>query len=435
MLMIKGNYEANIIISHLQSVCKSEKEYFFFGYKDDADNFRFDSPCTLSQFNEILSSHNLLCLNSFYVNPYNPSRSEKYLTTFYALHLDLDGWKYETPLSHLNILEKWHELGFDKHPSIIIRTSEGRFHIILWLHPLSAYPDKISYWKKCQKGLCELLKEFRADPQPPVNFVRIPGSINYKYHYKPVVEVVHFSESIFTLTEIHQTLIDNNVFYKKPKRVNISLLQGIKELEMGVPYGMTNYSAWSLALYYKSQGIEVEKTIELLLDWNTKNEVPEERKTLITTIRSAYKTSYELYPGRIFNLVNKKQYLLDNSIPIKLEQTRKTNKNKLYQDRIIKHLQDNNGRVESSLRNLSESLDIPWKSFRTALNNTCFEVDILSKGRNGRAKISLKQADSKYLTLVHSSPNNELDKMGQINGSKPYVYTEEEGVRSKELIN
>jgi len=344
------NYETNDIITHLQSVCKSKTEQFFFGYKDDQDHCRFDSShFTAEQFDEVDPIHNLFCLNSFFDNPYNLHRTEEYLTTFYALHLDLDGWEYSIPLSHLDILEKWNDLGFDKDPSII-KTSEGRFHIILWLQPLKAFPEKISYWKKCEKGLCELLKEFGADPQSPVNFVRIPGSINYKYYYKPVVEVVHFSESIFTLTEIHQTLIDNNVFYKKPKRVKLSLLQGIKELEMGVPCGMTNYSAWGLALYYKSQGIEVEKTNELLLDWNTKNEVPEERKTLITTIRSAYKESYELYPGRIFNLVNQKQNLLDNPIPIKVVQTRKTNKNELYQDRIIKHLQDNNGSVESSLR-------------------------------------------------------------------------------------
>jgi len=99
------NYETSNIITYLRSVCKSEDESFFLGSINQGGKF-FHSYINKHQLSEIDPVFNLLCLNSFYINEYSVKRVEERLKIIYSLHLDLDGWEHEIPLSHLDILEK-----------------------------------------------------------------------------------------------------------------------------------------------------------------------------------------------------------------------------------------------------------------------------------------------------------------------------------------
>jgi hypothetical protein len=424
----------DIIFWHLHSYCKSDEECFYFGYKDDADNFRFHSPYTLKELKEVDPIHNLLCINSFYINPYNANRTEKYLTTLYALNLDLDGWKYSTPLSHIDVLKTWNELGFDKDPSIIIRTSEGRFHIILWLQPLAAFPEKISYWKKCQEGLCNLFQEFGADRQPPVNFVRIPGTINYKYCNKPVVEIVYSSDSVFSLSEIHQVLQDNNVYYKKPKKVNTSLLEGIKEIEMGVRHGVTNYALYTLALHYRTQNLSKDQAIKKLMEWNLRNELPEVDNKFINTIGSAYSSNHTPSLHWINRIISRNNELELNPAPIRKPITPRIKKSDSYKEKIVNHLQEHDGIAEQSMRSLADELVLPREYLRQILKDKLtFCLQTVGKGRRSSTTIKLKNYKHKHLKLVHSTGNNAQILMTKVNDQKQGVITEEvDGVRSRD---
>lgn len=427
-----NNPQNNIVLRHLQRYCKSENELYYCGYTDDANNFCFQSPCTISQIDEIYRTHHFISLSSFYGNPFNHSRKEERLTTLYGMPIDLDGWNHQTPLSHLGILDKWQDLGFDKSPSAIFRTSEGRFHIILWLEPLAAFPEKISYWKKCQLGLCKTFEEYGADPQPPVNFIRIPGSINYKYHYKPVVEVVHSSESVFTLTEIHQVLQENNVFKKKPKRVNITPLEGIKQIEQGVKHGVTNNALYTLALHYRVQGLSKDAAVNKLTDWNHRNEVAEVYNKFIATINSAYSSNNKPSLCHINRIINRNKELVLNPAPIRTQTAPRIKKSDSYKTKIVQYLQDRGGVVERSMRSLADELAITREYLRQILqDNQTFDVQTVGKGRHSSTTIRLKSFKHNHLKLVHSLDENDRVLMTKVNDQKQGVITEEEGKLSK----
>src|SRR5579884_2129698 len=203
--------QANKIISENQSKRKSSKkeELFYFAYLDDFSNFRYQSAYKPHDLEQGRQTHQLESLNSFYPF-YPPSRDIRSLHTLYRILIELDGVGSPLPLSYLDILVRFRELGFDKTPSRIICTSPGRFHVILELKPLRAFPEKVSYWRRCARGLALLFEELGADmgaSTNPVGFMRIPGHINYKYPEKPLVEMVFQStSSIFTLAEIYEVL-------------------------------------------------------------------------------------------------------------------------------------------------------------------------------------------------------------------------------------
>jgi len=245
-------------IPHIEYSTKSRNsncsEFFFLQYRDNGDHFRFESAYKTKDLDQGRETHHLETLNSFYRN----ERSTKTLHTLYALYVDIDGIQQPFSLSALDIVERWRELGFSKPPSEIRRTSEGRFHVIFRIKPARAFPDKISYWKKCAKGLYLGFKDLGADEiatTNPVGLVRIPGHTNFKHLEKPIVEIVNQTGSIFTLSEIHQTLVDNAVLLPAIGK-NKSVAEKISLLEKGVPPGIGNFACFTLAIHYREEGMD-----------------------------------------------------------------------------------------------------------------------------------------------------------------------------------
>jgi hypothetical protein len=366
------------------------KERFYFAYEDDCGNFRFESYYRPNDLKQGFEVHQLFCPNSIYRKP----RSLKTLHTLHALPIDIDGVREPFPLSHWDILTIWRELGFNKQPTLIICTSPGHFHIILILKPLIAFPEKISYWERCQKGLCELLKDLGADYQPPTSFIRIPGHKNYKHSEKPLVERVFQSDSIFTLSEIYQVLIENGVIKKEkgnsPIEEKIQIL-----LENGVPYGRRDRAAFTLAIYFnKYLGISQKEATDRLLEWNARLIEPLKPREIAKAVGSAYKGNYSLSPKWL-------NYLTETQAPTQTKQSYEILKQQkqpkrvsisTHAEKIRVHILSNGGALEISQRKLGKELDIPRRSFIEALKLIPnLHISSVGKGRNAKSILRLKQ--------------------------------------------
>ena len=390
----------NLVNSILAQSQSNSKDKFFFGYEDEFGNFRFVSCYHREDLTQGPESHNLICPNSFYRKP----RSLNTLHNLYALWLDIDGNTKPFPLSHIDILEKWNELGFSKPPTAIICTSPGHYHVILRLIPLRAYPEKISYWEMCQRGLCKLFRELGADYQPPISFIRIPGHRNCKHPDKPLVENVFESDSIFTLSEVYESLKENGI---KKRNVGASTVEAQINslLEGGVPYGKRDRACFTLAIYFnKNLGLSQEEALERLLEWNTRLPEPLKPREITKAVRSAYKGGYSPSPRWL-------NYLTDNSqAEIKLSYE-KSNKKKpqrsslnSHAERISNHIISRGGSIEVSQRKFAQELGIPFESLRKTLRILRKEIDITvnGKGRNATTTISLTEYTQKRVLRIVS---------------------------------
>jgi len=395
-------------ISHIEYSTKSRNsncsEFFFLQYRDNGDHFRFESAYKNKDLIQGRQEHQLETLNSFYQR----KRSSNHLHTLYALYVDIDGTKEPFPLSAVDILERWRELGFANPPSEIRRTSNGRFHVIFRIKPARAFPDKISYWKKCAKGLYLGFKDIGSDEMAttnPVGFVRIPGHTNFKHLEKPIVELITKSGSIFTLSEIHQTLLDNGVLQPAIKS-NKSLAEKISILQKGVPPGIGNYSSFTLAIYYKGQGVSEDEASEKLLIWNDNLQSPDPSYKVKNTVRSAYKNGYGLSMKALNKWVSIALEWQNNPTvskykkPAKIKAKRDKIRN--YSENIRAFLEANGGQITISQRGLARSLNIPFRSFSHAIKKVPgLSINPHGKGRSAKTEFTLGNV-KQHLRLIHT---------------------------------
>lgn len=382
---------------------RSSLEFFFLQYRDDLDSFRFEDPVIIRDLEGAKRFYQLETLNSFYLK----KRSNQTLHTLYALAIDIDGIRGSLPLSHIDILRRWGELGFPDPPTEIRITCQGRFHIIIRIEPARAFPEKISYWKKCSKGLYKAFKDLGADEVATTNivgFVRIPGHKNCKYPGEQIVETVSQSESIFTLTEIHRVLLENalvqeSITYKK------STIEKIEILEKGVPPGIGNNVCLTLAIFYREQGLSEEETRERLYSWNASLQAPDPAYNVKNTVRSAYKNGYSLS----LKYLNKWVEITIGENKSNIKQIiRKpiTERNKIvtYANQIQDYLESEHCMITISQRTLAKELNIPFRSFSHALKLIPgLTIQSIGKGRNSKTKFILKK-EIGHLKLIYSNP-------------------------------
>ena len=207
-------------------------------------------------------------------------------------------------------------------------------------------------------------------------------------------------------------------------------------MRWGVRHGVTNYTLYTLALHYRTQNLSKDQAIKKLMEWNLRNELPEVDNKFINTIGSAYSSNHtpSLYwINRIFSRNNELEL---NPVPIRKPITPRIKKSDSYKEKIVKHLQDHDGIAEQSMRSLADELVIPREYLRQILKDKLtFCLQTVGKGRRSSTTIELKNYKHKHLKLVHSTGNTTQILMTKVNDQKQGVITEEEGFRSKELIN
>lgn len=387
--------QAEKIISENPSKRKSSKEVIFLGNTDEQGYFRFESAYKPEDLEQGRQAHQLESLNSFYRKP----RDIKNLHTLHRILIDSDGVSRPLPLSRLDIRERFRELGFDKPPSQIICTSPGRFHVILNLKPLRAFPEPISYYRRCATGLALLFKELGADigaSTNPVGFMRIPGHVNYKYPSKPTVEVVFESDSIFTLSEIYEILRENGLV-KKPKAFNSS--SDVKEKIQLLIQGKlpdngsraNNHVCLTLAIYYRTQGLTEEEILEELSDWNTSHLEPLQEREIRRIVRYVFEKNYSLSLKWLDRLTTPRS---ESSNPLHTQKLGKEPKRVHltdHADKIRTYLISHGGSVQISLRGLAKELHIPQRSLLEALKVLSVQVKTAGKGRKATSTISFKR--------------------------------------------
>lgn len=403
---------------------KSFPEYFYLQSRNDLDHFQFEDAVKAEDLPRCRETYQLETLNSFFCK----KRSTKTLHTLYGFCIDIDGIQSGFPLSHLDILERWRALGFSENPSEVRRTSEGRFHVIIKIMPVGAFPEKISYWKQCARGLNLAFEDLGADEfatTNPVGFIRIPGHPNCKYPDKPRVEIVSESKSILTLTDIYQTLKDNGLF--GPSFMNKkSIAEMIAILERGVPRGIRNYACFTLAIYYKEQGKSKEETFEKLLAWNEGLAAPDLPSKVVSTVGSAYKNGYSLsvkWLNRLATIALNEHQASPSTVLARSKRPR--DKIKGYAEKLRDLLVSEGGYVISSHREIAQKLNIPIRSLSHAVK--CIHglrLQATGKGRSAKTKFVLGN-EIPHLKLVRSGDQ----EMSQINVAKGACITEEESVR------
>jgi len=386
--------EANsnfVILELLKPI--TDNELFFLHGLDETGSFRFQSAYKFSDLPQGFKIHHMMTLNSFYKKP----RSIKTLRSLYAINIDLDCKSITIPYSYFDILKKWQELGFTKEPTLIISTSPGRFHVIILLKPLKAYPEKISYWEKCAGGLCTAFKEFNADRQAstnPVGLIRIPGHINFKYPVKPIVESVFESDSTFTLSEIYDKLIENEIFTKADKTYSTSVNENIKLLERGVQERFRNNSCFTLAIYYKEEyKLFEEDCLNEIMQWNLNNNPPLPVNEIKSSVSSAYRNGYKIsnwwintLAENVLNTTEADYARLKVSTQIPKRVPLHVHANKITQ-----YICYNGGYIELSISQLSRLLNIPKSSFFEAIKLIPeLNINPINKGRNAKSSFSLK---------------------------------------------
>jgi len=365
-------------------------EFFCLGYEDEVGNFKFQSFYRPADIEQGRSVHQLYCPNSFY----RKRRTKKDLHTLYALCLDIDGISEPFPLSVIDILERWNELGFSKPPTTIICTSPGHYHAILRLIPLSAFPDKISFWEKCQQGMCDLFQDMGSDFQPSTSFTRIPGHRNCKHPNKPLVETVFASDSMFTLSEVYGVLKENGI---QKRNVGDSTVEAqIKTLlEGGVPYGKRDRTCFTLAIHFnKNLGLSQDEALERLMEWNTRLPEPLKPREICKCVRSAYKGDYFVSP----NWLN---YLTGDESPAEIQKSYAISKHKkkpfrtclkIHVEKIRNKILMSGGCLEISQRRLAKQLRIPWQSYLRVIRIIPeLEITITGHGRYAKSTLRLVQ--------------------------------------------
>lgn len=396
-----------LILPHLTICGRSKKtsEVFFLAYEDDCGHFRFESSYELQNLEQGKSFHQLITLNSFYRKPRNLNT----LHTLYALWIDIDGDCEPLPLSHLDVLERWLEIGFPKPPTEIIQTSVGHFHILLALQPLRAFPEKISFWKVCAEGLALLFKELGADmgaTTNPICFMRIPGHVNSKHYDKPVVETVFESESVFTLSEIYGVLQELGLV-KRPKKFSShsDIQEKIKILRQGkFPDNgsrTNNHVCLTLAIYYKTQGLTEEEIFENLSDWNTLLSEPLQEKEIQQILKYTFHKNYSLSLKWLDWLTTPRPETSNLHNRKRGREPKRTHL-KDHADKIRAYLASHGGSISIAQREFAKVLNVPFESLRKSLKLLDHELTVTANGRGRHATtiITLKEYRKCALRIV-----------------------------------
>jgi len=370
-----------------------KQDYFVFQYRDNSNNFRFESAYSFNDIEQGLKQHQLVSLSSYY----RKRRCKYNLSHIHAIVIDIDGNGNSFPLSHLDIIEGWDEFGFEKPPTQIIRTSEGRFHIVISIVPVKAIAENISFWKKVSLGLYKIFEDMGADKAAttnPVGLIRIPGHINFKYPVKPIVESVFETDSVFTLSEIYNKLVENEIFTKADKTYSTSVNENIKLLERGVQERFRNNACFTLAIYYNNKyELSEEECLDKLITWNLNNNPPLALTDIKSSVSSAYRNGYKISKWWINNLAANISRTIESG-HTKLKVTTLIPKRvpvQVHANKISQYICDNGGNIELSISQLVKLLNIPKSSFFEAIK-LIPELNIkpINKGRNAKSAFSLK---------------------------------------------
>jgi len=332
------------------------------------------------------SEYNLISINSFYL----PKRNGNKLSWLNNILIDLDGYSNSFPLSGIDVRKKFNNLGFEKEPTLILSTSEGKYHIILRLVPIKAWDSNIIKWQKYAKALCKYFDEDGADitaSTNPAGFYRIPESINFKYINNPKTELICGNDTDFEFKEIEEVLLENNLIKKMGSK---DLFNNIKLLENGGLADGRKRSVFAIACYYNMQEIPKSECLRFLIEsWNKLNNLPLEEHIIRSAVKSAFQNNYKIsniYINKIFSDIEKSKcnpVIINEVIPKKYFI-------KEYAKKIINHIFEKGGCMKCSQRKFAEDLNIPWRSLPHAIKEAKV-VKIASKGsgRNSYTIFSL----------------------------------------------
>ena len=388
----------------------ASRELFYLAYEDDAGWHRFESAYPKEELEQGKQLHQLITPNSFY----RKKRSVDTLHTLYGISTDIDGVTEPWPVTHLDILDIWDKFDFTKPPSEIIYTSPGHYHLILKLKPVRAFPDRISYWQKCAKGLVAAFQNIGPDPQAsanPVGFVRIPGHRNAKYYHRPLVETVFQSGSVFTLTEINEAV---NGTPKEDKGNGVEL-KIEKLLKFGVEHGKRARGALTLSIYFNQHlGLSQEQTFEKIHEWNCKLEEPLKPYELKKAVNSAYKYGYRLSPRWLDFLTQDTPIEILKSYELAKQKEPLRTSLTSHAERITDFILSRGGTVETSQRKLARELNIPWRSYIISMKRiTGLQIETIGRGRNAKSILRIRQEPKPKLAQIN----------GAINGAETrYIY-------------
>jgi hypothetical protein len=252
----------------------------------------------------------------------------------------------------------------------------------------------------------------RSATTNPAGFVRIPGHANKKYLDRTSVEAVHKSESVTTLTDIHQTLIDAELIRPPIVRRN-SISEDIAILEAGVPEGVRNHACFTLALHYKEQGIPERDALTRLLFWNDGLITPDYPSRVKASVRSAYHNDYKPSRAHLGRIADRARACQSKPVSASTKAPKSPrDKIREYAARIRRIIESCGGYMVISQRELSRSLNIPFRSFSHALELIPnLVVESYGKGRNATTTFRIDEHKPTLRLLSQES----MPSLGEIN--------------------
>lgn len=339
--------------------------------------------------------------NTFF---HSQSREQASLRWINAVSVDFDVKDVQGKVvSFLDLLDLIEIAGLPS-PSLVVKTPSGGYHIHWYLkEPRRAFKPVITHVKRVT-GL--MIEEIGADQKAngPERYFRVPTEDNIIYQSNDRVSFDELCDWYSIEVERRQEMMFQGAVNFG---VNLFNHPAIKKLLQGVGEGQRDNTCYTLALAYKSIGLDEDMTEEKLQEWNKKNQPSMNQIDIKRKVKSAFKPGSPLGPSSKFiTQLSGIPFSYQIWEPKKERSERKYSHYDEWENDVLAHIRFRGGSISGSQRSLSEEirstinpkLKISYSTFKQVIKNLVDSGKILKtvdgKGRGAITTITIQAQEN-----------------------------------------
>lgn len=400
---------------------KTARTFKTFFYWLNEPSVHWYTPNTFCTAVPVTKKYDIIDENENKIQKKTGGRREKNVRWLNAIFVDIDS-KDKKPEEIRKIIK----LSGLPDINVINETKRG-YHFYWFLDErVPGTPNAKKLYKLVSKNIILILKENNIKVDIQVNetsrYMQIPRNIIFsQYNVKP-----SFKDFKIWLNRYgkknYKNMIHKN--YKKEKNNNKYLAAAIQKISNGVIETKRHQACFCLACYYKNLNFSEEKTTEILIEWNFKNEniySEHSESEVINTVKSVFSSEKEGLPYNfITDLTGIKIFHFNKHKRSRTARVNSHEKEWAF-DILLKMLKLRLKFFEGSQQEIASFFKIPISTFKNIINKIksgsypFLKIEIIGKGRNAKTIILLNEIFIKKNNIEKIISKEHFKKSEKIN--------------------